>query len=76
MNTYIVRYAPLDSYGAVIQDFKIVKILSESNDISYIKSEFERRCDSANNDSSSYKGMFVVVKTLDDYLDSLPSDVI
>ena len=41
MNTYIVKYAPLNNYGAVIQDFKIVKILSESKDIDYIKSEFE-----------------------------------
>ena len=76
MNTYIVRYAPLNSYGAVIQDFKIVKILSESKDIDYIKSEFERRCDLANNDLSSYKGMFVQVKTLEDYLDNMPSDII
>ena len=67
---------PLDSYGAVIQDFKMVKILSESKDIDYIKSEFERRCDSANNDLSSYKGMFVQIKTLEDYLDNMPSDVI
>ena len=76
MNAYIVRYAPLNNYGAVIQDFKIVKILSESKDIDYIKSEFERRCDLANGDLMNYEGMFVVVKTLDDYLDSLPSDII
>ena len=76
MNTYIVRYAPLDSYGNVKQDVKTAKILSESNDIDYIKLEFERRCDLANGDSMNYEGMLVGVKTLDDYLDSLPSDVI
>lgn len=76
MNTYIIEYAPLNSYGDIIMTFKTAKILSESKDIDYIKSEFERRCDLANDDLSSYKGMFVQVKTLEDYLDNMPSDII
>ena len=76
MNTYIVRYAPLNNQGAEIQDIKIVKILSSTEDLDYIKSEYERRCDMANDDLSGYKGMFVQIKTLEDYLDNMPSDVI
>lgn len=76
MNTYIVRYAPLDGYGNVIQDIKTAKILSDSKNIDYIKSEFKKRCDLANEHLMNYEGMLVGVKTLEYYLDNLPSDVI
>ena len=76
MNIYIVRYSPLNIYGDILKDFKTARILSESKDIDYIKLEFEKRCDLANCKITNYKGMFVEVKTLDDYLDNLPSDVI
>lgn len=76
MKTYIVRYAPLNSYGHVIQDIKIVKILSESEDINYIESEFKKKCDLANVDLKNYKGMMIAIETLEKYLDGLPSDVI
>lgn len=76
MKTYIVRYAPLNSYGHVIQDIKISKILSESEDINYIESEFKKRCDLVNADLKNYRGMMIVIETLDQYLSGLPSDVI
>lgn len=75
MNTYIIEYAPLNSYGDIIMPFKTAKVLSESEDIDFIKSEFEKRCDLANENIMNYEGMHILVWTLEEYLKNLPADI-
>lgn len=76
MKTYIVTYAPLDSCSQhAVQDLQTARIFSELSK-EEVKLAFEKRCDEANSDISIYNGMYVEVELLEEYLDSLPSDII
>lgn len=76
MKTYIVRYAPIEGYGYSLQNIKIAKITSEIDDKELIKSIFEEKCNDASANIESYTGMYVYVETLEEFLNSLPSDTI
>lgn len=76
MNTYIVTYAPLEGDAYSRQNIRLAKITSEIDDKELIKSAFEERCNIASADIKTYEGMHVYVETLEEFLNSLPSDTI
>ena len=74
MKTYIVKYAPISGFGYSIQDLKTAKILSDLTE-EEVKLEFENRCNKASADIKNYQGVFVKVYSLDEFIESLPTDI-
>lgn len=75
MNTYIILYAPLTNNGNnySLQDLKTAKILSSLSK-EEVRKIFRDECDKESADLSYYEGMHIEVYSLEDYLNSLPTD--